>query len=260
MQPKHRCHPDRSRPNSPIRDGIGRMIQSVPQLPLDLSQAPARQLEDYLGAAPDVLALLEAAAMHAGADWVFVHGVAGVGKSHLLLGCVSRARQCGREATYLPLDMAHGRLREALHALEQHALVAVDDVQAIAGNADDEQALFEFHNRMHDLGHTMVYAGQWQPDACGLQLPDLVSRLGQCTRIRLQPLDDAGRGRLLRQHAMRRGLELDAASVDWLLQHLPRDAASLLAAVNRLDQASLAARRRLTLPFLRQVLAESGPA
>ena len=216
---------------------------------------PAHRLQDFVDAPQGARDMLESAATRADADWVYLHGSAGSGKTHLLLGTVTRAREAGRNAAYLPLPKALGRLADALQALEHHAVVALDDLQAIAGRADDERALFDFHNRMHDAGHAVLYAGNAAPDRLDLQLLDLVSRLNQCARIRLQPLDDAGRGELLRQHADRRGLVLDAAAVAWLLQHVPRGAATLLTALDRLDQASLAAQRRITLPFLRQVLA-----
>jgi DnaA family protein len=90
--------------------------------------------------------------------------------------------------------------------------------------------------------------------ALGLALPDLRSRLGQCARIALEPLDDAGRAEVLRLRAQRRGLQLEDAAIDWLLRRVDRDLASLTALFDRLDRESLAAQRRLTVPFLRGVL------
>jgi DnaA family protein len=87
-----------------------------------------------------------------------------------------------------------------------------------------------------------------------LSLPDLRSRLGQCTRITLLPLDDEGRREVLRERAQRRGLVLDDPALDWLLRRVDRDIASLTALLDRLDRASLAAQRRITVPFLRQTL------
>ena len=49
-------------------------------------------------------------------------------------------------------------------------------------------------------------------------LPDLRSRLAQCARIVLSPLDDDGRRRVLRERAQRRGLAMDEAAYDWLLR------------------------------------------
>ena len=85
-------------------------------------------------------------------------------------------------------------------------------------------------------------------------LPDLRSRLAQCTRLVLERLDDAGRGEVLRLRARRRGLQVDAAAIDWLLRHQGRDLSGLTALLDRLDRASLAAQRRITVPFLRAQL------
>jgi DnaA family protein len=87
-----------------------------------------------------------------------------------------------------------------------------------------------------------------------LSLPDLRSRLGQCTRITLALLDDDARRDVLRERAQRRGLVLDDASLECLLRRVDRDLASLTALLYRLVRASLAAQRRITVPFLRQTL------
>jgi len=85
-------------------------------------------------------------------------------------------------------------------------------------------------------------------------LPDLVSRLEQCTRLALEPLDEAGRREVLRQRAARRGLELDETVLDYLFRRVGRDLSTLTALLDRLDRESLAAQRRITVPFLRGVL------
>jgi DnaA family protein len=114
--------------------------------------------------------------------------------------------------------------------------------------------LFDFHNRARSAGIAVLYTAQMAPDALPLSLPDLRSRLGQCTRITLALLGDDARRDVLRERAQRRGLVLDDAALDWLLRRVDRDLASLTALLDRLDRASLAAQRRITVPFLRQTL------
>jgi DnaA family protein len=70
----------------------------------------------------------------------------------------------------------------------------------------------------------------------------------------LDPLDDAGRRDVLRERAQRRGLVVDEAAYDWLLRRVGRDLAGLTSLLDRLDRASLAAKRRITVPFLRELL------
>ena len=76
----------------------------------------------------------------------------------------------------------------------------------------------------------------------------------QLTRIVLQPADDATRARILRLRAERRGILFDEAAIDWLLKRVGRDLGSLTRLFEMLDRESLAAQRRLTVPFLRQLL------
>jgi DnaA family protein len=90
-------------------------------------------------------------------------------------------------------------------------------------------------------------------------LPDLRSRLGACQQALLKPLDDAERRAVLRQQAATRGIELDDTVLDWLFNRYARDLGALLDLLERIDQASLAAQRRITVPFLRGFLRETEP-
>ncbi|MCH6483231.1 DnaA regulatory inactivator Hda [Pseudoxanthomonas sp. LH2527] len=225
-----------------------------PQLPLALRYPPDQRFESFIAPPEGALPALSALATTAGMDWVYLSGASRTGKTHLALAVCAAAEQQGRRAAYLPLMAAAGRLREALDALEGHDVVALDGLEAIAGSRDDEVALFDFHNRARSSGLNVLYTARGIPDDIGLVLPDLRSRLQQCLRLMLDPLDDEGRRDVLRDRAQRRGLVLEDAALDWLLTRTDRDLGALVALLDRLDRASLAAQRRITVPFLRQVL------
>ena len=226
----------------------------VPQLPLALRYPPDQRLDTFVAAPAGAIEQLQALAAGDSGDWLYLVGPGGVGKTHLLLATCAATEAAGRRVAYLPLAAAAGRLRDALVALEGNDLLALDGLEAIAGNRDDEVALFDAHNRARANGSHIVYTAHANPDALGIGLPDLRSRLAQCARINLQPLDDEGRREVLRQRARRRGWVLEEAALDWLLKRVERDLAGLTALLDRLDSASLAAQRRITVPFLRQVL------
>ncbi|MEO6519370.1 MAG: DnaA regulatory inactivator Hda [Pseudoxanthomonas sp.] len=227
---------------------------SVPQLPLALRYPPDQRLENFIAAPPAAIAQLQALADTQGADWLYLAGVSGTGKTHLALALCAAAEQAGRRAAYLPLAAARGRLRDALEALEGNDVVALDGLEAIAGDRDDEVALFDFHNRVRSAGLNLLYTAREVPDSLALVLPDLRSRLSQNARIVLQPLDDQARAELLRERALRRGLVLEEAAIEWMLSRTDRSLSSLVALLDRLDRESLAAQRRITVPFLRQVI------
>ncbi|MCF8825763.1 DnaA regulatory inactivator Hda [Xanthomonas campestris] len=227
---------------------------SVPQLPLALRAPSDQRLDSYIAAPDGLIAQLQAFAAGQLSDWLYLAGPSGTGKTHLALSVCAAAEQAGRSSAYLPLQAAAGRLRDALEALEGRSVVALDGVDSIAGQREDEVALFDFHNRARAAGITLLYTARQMPDGLALVLPDLRSRLSQCVRISLPVLDDVARAAVLRDRAQRRGLALDEAAIDWLLTHSERELAGLVALLDRLDRESLAAQRRVTVPFLRRVL------
>lgn len=228
------------------------MSTSSRQLPLTLRYPPDQRLEAYI--APPEGAMAQLQALIDGGDWLYLAGPAGVGKTHLALGFCAQAEAQGHIAHYLPLAPLAGRLREALPVPQPGMCFALDGLERVAGQRDDEVALFDFHNAARAAGAGVLYTAAAMPDALGLDLPDLRSRLSQLARISLQPADDATRAAILRLRAERRGLAFDDAAIDWLLKRVDRDLASLASLLDRLDRESLAAQRRLTVPFLRQVL------
>lgn len=235
----------------------------VPQLPLALRFPADQRFETFVAAPPGALAQLRALAVGDAGDRIYLAGPPGTGKTHLALATCAATEAVGQRAAYLPLRAAAGRLAEALEALADPgregapALLALDGLDAIAGTRDDEVALFAFHERARRAGLRVLYAAPAAPDRLPLVLPDLRSRLSQCARIMLAPLDDAGRREVLRERARRRGLVLEEAALDWLLSRAGRDLGGLAALLERLDRASLAAQRKVTVPFLRQVLDDS---
>jgi DnaA family protein len=225
----------------------------IAQLPLALRYPPDQRFETFVAAPAGAIAQLHALSAEGG-DAIYLVGAGATGKTHLAIATCALAEAHSRIAAYLPLASAAGRLRDALDALHDRDFVALDGIDAIAGDRDDEIALFDFHNRARDAGKALVYAARAAPATLPLTLPDLRSRLSQCVRIALAPLDDAGRRTVLQLRAARRGLQVDDTAIDWLLKRVDRDIASLTALLDRLDRASLAAQRRITVPFLREVL------
>ncbi len=233
------------------------MAASSPQLPLALRFPPDQRFDTFVAADAAFLEPFRGMASGMVLGGLYVAGAPATGKTHLLIATCAEAEAAGRSVGYLRLPSVAGRMRDAFDAMHARELVALDGVEACAGHRDDEVALFDFHNRMHDAGHAVLLAATGMPDALKIGLPDLRSRLQQCIRIALPVLDDDGRREVLRLRAARRGLQVDEAAIDWLLKRVGRDLASLTALFDRLDRAALAAQRRITVPFLRALPGEA---
>ena len=185
---------------------------------------------------------------------LFLSGASGSGKSHLLLAACAEASAAGRAVAYLPLKLFDARAADALSHQGAIQLACIDDVQAIVGDRAAEIALFDLHNRVRDGGGALLYAADATPLQLALLLPDLRSRLAQCTQFAVTVPDETQRRIILRERAAARGLEIDDAVMDYLFRRVGRDLGTLTASLDRLDRASLAAQRRITVPFLRQTL------
>ncbi len=227
---------------------------TTPQLPLGLRFGPDQRLHGYRDAPAGLLASLLAMAAGDADESFFLSGAPGSGKSHLLLATCAEASDANRAVAYLPLQVFGARAADALAHQGAVQLACVDDVQAIAGDRDAEVALFDLHNRVRDGGGVLLYAAAATPLQLALALPDLRSRLAQCTQFALAVPDETRRRTILRERAAARGLEIDDVVMDYLFRRVGRDLGTLTALLDRLDRASLAAQRRITVPFLRQAL------
>jgi len=225
------------------------------QLPLAL-RWPAHQRFEHFVAGPNGVAidLLRSLARGAESAGLYLAGAGGSGRTHLLIATCAAASAEGRSAQYLSTATLHARRADAIRGLGGSDLLALDDIDAIAGERDAEHALFDLYNRCRAERTALLFAATAPAAQLGIGLPDLVSRLSACTQVTLRPLDEAARRELLRGRARDRGIELDDAVLDWLFARNKRDLATLLDLLDRVDRASLAAKRRVTVPFLRTLV------
>lgn len=234
------------------------MPERPQQLHLSIELRREPTLADYLpGRNGEALSALEAAAAGRGEPFLFLFGLPGTGKSHLLQGACLDAARHGRQAHYCPLGLP-GLDPGVLDELERLDLVAVDDLDRIAGQGDWEVALFDLFNRLRERGRALVTAACAAPDALGLGLADLCSRLQWGPRYRLLPLDEAECETLLRVSALGRGLVLPPEVVRYIMTRYPRDPASLLNLVGRVDAWSLREQRQPTIPLVRRAMQGEG--
>lgn len=191
------------------------------------------------------------------ASQIYAWGSSGSGKSHLLQAVCQQAAQQDVRAVYLPLRQLSGHQAGLLEGLEQFDLLALDDLQVIAGDEDWEQAVFALYNSARDSGSRLLFAADSSPRGLLLQLPDLISRLSWSEIYHLQPLSDRDKCRALIKRAGARGIELPPEVANYLLRRTVRDMSGLMAWLDHLDQAQLAAQRRLSIPFVKTLLERS---
>lgn len=220
------------------------------QLPLRVRLGEAARFDGFI-AGPNAQ-VLEALTGRSPPRALWLWGRAGTGKTHLLQAACAAAGAAGGTATYLDLETASApALLDGCEALD---LVCLDALEHAAEDAGWNAAIFRLYTLMQDGAGRLYVASTAPPASLRFRLPDLRSRLLAATVHQLHELDEAGRIEALERRAARRGLELSPEAAAWLVHRMPRDMHSLCGVLDRLDEAALAAQRRLTVPFLKQVL------
>lgn len=226
-----------------------------PQLPLGMMWSETASFESYspVDNAETVAAVHRLA--EGGNTSLLLHGGQATGKTHLLQAAARYAHRLGSSAAYLPLSVYAKTTPEVLQGFTHLRLIALDECESVWMQRDWATALARLLDSQREQGGGLLLASRSAPTALAAEvLPDLRTRLSACAVYGLRPLSDHGRRDALQRHARTRGLNLDDGVADYLIQRLPRDSGSLLAALDTLDTLSLSAKRRLTIPFVRQFL------
>jgi len=192
----------------------------------------------------------------AGPERGWLWGPVGSGRSHLLQAACHAAVDRGLRAIYLPAEELVTDAPAVLEGLEHCGLVALDDLGELAGHRRAELALFDLCNRLAEQGGLLLAAASAAPLSHAWTLADLASRLAAAAVFRLRPLNDATKLVALQRRAKLRGLELPTATARFILSRADRRPEALFELLDELDLASLVAQRRLTVPFVRKLLAQ----
>ncbi len=228
------------------------------QLPLGVRLPDRAVFESFLpaGNAQALEHARRAAAGEAGLTWLC--GAEGSGKTHLLQAVCAAAGQ-SRRSGFVPLGELAALGVEVLEGLPQLSCLCVDDLESVVGRREWERALFTVLREFTESGGSLLLAARVPPALLGWSLPDLASRCAAAAVFQLRPLDESEQHQALQLRARLRGLELPQETVRWLQRRFPRDMRRLYGLLDTLDEAALAAQRRLTVPFIREVLARLEP-
>ena len=187
-------------------------------------------------------------------QYTYLCGLGDSGKSHLLYATCVYAQELGLSSMLLSLSEVFQFGASVLEGLDTLDVVCIDDLHLIAGDPAWEKALFNFFNRFNEPGKLLLISADLLPDMLHIDLPDLESRLKWGTTLQIRSMSDDDKAQALANRAKMRGLELSDDCARFLLTRLSRDMRALLDVLDELDHASMAAQRKLTIPFIKATL------
>lgn len=225
------------------------------QLPLGISLPVLKRFDSYVAGENQLLIdILSKMSTKQGEQQVLIWGQSGVGKTHLLQAVCDLANQYSHTVTYIPLVEFIDMQTDLLSGLENLDIVCIDNCECAFMHKDWEVALFNLINVCRETQTFLLFSSQVNPVHAEMILPDLHSRLQWGPVIHLHDLNDEQKCDFLQQRAEVLGLSLDVKTANYILQHHQRDMGALAVLMEQLDQASLAAARRLSIPFVKSIL------
>lgn len=217
------------------------------QLTLDIRPEQNPTLENYIaGANAELVARLRALAQPRTFDAVYLWGLPGCGRSHLLHATRAAADAAGRRAIYVAGEEAGAEL-----PYPTGGLLVLDDVDRLDATA--QVALFRAFNSARLAGLALLLAGPCPPLELALR-EDLRTRIGQTIVYSVKPLSDEEKAATLHSQASQRGLRVEDEVIGYMLRHAERDLPALMAVLDELDRASLERKRPVTVPLLKEML------
>ena len=223
------------------------------QLALDFSTTVEPTLDNFAaGRNAELVAQLRTMALSRTRErMLYLWGAPGSGRTHLVKGALRALAAAGASVKYAACD---GEISLS-HELGNTRAVGVDDVERLSEAG--QVALFNVYNSVLENGAALIAAGNAPPSRLGLRA-DLTTRLASGLIYEVHGLNDAEKAQALAEHAAMRGFTLAPEVCNYLLTHVPRDMAALLAVVDTLDRYSLEAQRPVTIPLVRAMLTQHG--
>ncbi len=225
-------------------------MSGMRQIPLAIGAEPARSFDTFLPGAhtANAQALAHLREVIHQAAPVFLWGPSGCGKTHLLQALAAQVQQQGGRVSWFDAGESTPWIFQ-----DTGALIVLDDCDRF--DAAQQHAAFTLFVESATHGTPVAAAGRVPPVDLPLR-DDLRTRLGWGHVFALEPLAEAEARATLRREADRRGLFLSDEVMDHLLTRFSRDLKYLMSLLDRLDEFALVHKRAITVPLLKQMLAE----
>ena len=100
----------------------------------------------------------------------------------------------------------------------------------------------------------MLISSTISPKNINIELSDLKSRLFWGQVFKINPPNDELKMEILMKKATERSFELSNDVVEFLISRKKRDLKSLIEILDQIDHSSLAAKRKITIPFIKELI------
>ena len=209
----------------------------------------SKMLLDNFIANSELLNLIHQLFQDKKASEIYVYGLTGQGKTHILQGVVLKALASDKNAIYI--DCINAFPEHLLDFIDQLSFISLDNFDLIS--KENQEIFFDLYNRARQAGVVILVSGSSLPADLTV-MKDLKTRLSLAAVYKLEALNDELTMDVLNKQMNDRNLTIDSKIYEYLFKNYSRDLNTLVSAMNQLDKASLQSKKAISIPFVKTVL------
>ena len=228
---------------------------SLTQIPFKFDNFKKRDFDSFFqGENKDLLYFLNTMIKTRSNNSIYIWGPQGTGKTHLLQAACKQANEMDWHVTYIPLEQYRDFSIDILDGLGKLDLVCIDDLEFIIDNIEWQQRVTLLFNEIRDNKNSIIISSKISPNNIKIGLDDLKSRLVWGHVFKIKAADDELKIKILKKEANERSFNLNDDVVEFLIRRSNRDLTSLIEILDEIDRSSLAAKRKITVPFVKELI------
>lgn len=197
---------------------------------------------------------------------LYIHGKAGLGKTHLLhaIGQVAQAKRirviCVSSEQFTNEWIRAVQHKEAKEFRERYKNVSIllfDDIQFISGNRKTEESFSNTFDELHNANHQIVITSDRPSKALPLLEDRVRSRLNGGLIVEIQPPDFETRLAILQVKAERQGIDIAPDVLELIASRVKENVRELEGCLNRVAAYSRLHQTMITPEFAEKIIAET---
>ena len=237
------------------------------QLPLKIGLREEAKFDTFVAEEESIaisVAWLQNQVIDSKNNFIALVGEKGTGKTHLLQSCCrffgeQQNSSNGNSAVYLPLaDKSLPLVPAILDGLEMVKLICLDDVDEILGNKEWELALADLIAKSQVLGQKLIISSKQDFNDWTIKTKALSNAIIVVSTIILSGLtkhDELIEALKKRSEVV--GFDFRQEVGNFLIKQFSNELSELIAVLQIIENASIVQKRKITLPFVKSVLANN---
>ena len=230
------------------------MLEEKNQLTLDLAIEYKKTYSNFVLKGNEILFNSLANLENSHFFSMFIFGPESVGKTHILRAACSSISFRSNSLYLANNDFLNLKTTDFSN-LTKKKLIAIDDVNLLKKNKNQEEKLFALYNFFKDLNSTkLILSANCSPKNCGFILNDLVSRFYWGMVFQVKELTHSEKTNALAIYAKEKGIQISRENIIFLQKHSSTKMHDLIKLITDLDKISLGQKKKITLPFIKKTI------